>query len=198
MAGDRAQVRREEILESAVSQLNQLGLASIRVNDVAKDLGISTGLIFYHFGSKEQLIADAFAFAADQDLHQLQIIANNGAPVLDRFSGAVTLYGPTGDARGWRIWLEGWSGSLRNEQLRSTILRFNEAWFTAFVHLIAEGAEAGEFRSEDPERSANRIIAMLDGCAVQSVLWGDLPRTTVMFQAIRASIAAEIGVPQLS
>jgi AcrR family transcriptional regulator len=197
VAGDRAQVRREEILESAVSQLNQRGLASIRVTDVAKSLGISTGLIFYHFGSKEQLIADAFAFAADHDLDRLRIISDSGAPVLDRFARAVSLYGPTGDARGWRIWLEGWSGSLRNDRLRSTILRFNEAWFSAIVQLIAEGAEAGTFRAPNPEVAANRIIAMLDGCAVQSVLWGGLPRTIAMFDAVRASIADEIGVSEL-
>jgi AcrR family transcriptional regulator len=197
VAGDRAQVRREEILESAVSQLIQRGLASIRVNDVAKSLGISTGLIFYHFGSKEQLIADAFAFAADQDLEHLQVISDSGAPVIERLSRAVALYGPSGDARGWRIWLDGWSGSLRNDRLRATILRFNEAWFAAFVALIAEGVEAGTFRSPDPKASANRIIAMLDGCAVQSVLWGDLPRTDDMYRTVHAAIADEIGVSQL-
>ncbi len=45
----RNEVRREEILAATVYQAGRLGMERLRVRDVAESLGISSGLVFYHF-----------------------------------------------------------------------------------------------------------------------------------------------------
>ena len=55
--------RRAEILETTCQVVVERGFAATRVADVANKLGISTGLIHYHFDSKDQLIAEAFQYA---------------------------------------------------------------------------------------------------------------------------------------
>jgi len=52
-----AQVARQEILESAQRLLSTGGPDAIRLQDIAKDVGISHPTILHHFGSREGLIA---------------------------------------------------------------------------------------------------------------------------------------------
>ncbi|HKO84637.1 MAG TPA: helix-turn-helix domain-containing protein, partial [Actinomycetota bacterium] len=49
----KADVRREEILRATCREVIARGFASTRVGDVAAALGVSTGLVFYHFTNKE-------------------------------------------------------------------------------------------------------------------------------------------------
>jgi AcrR family transcriptional regulator len=49
--------RRAEILDAAVGVVLERGFAGTRVIDVADALDISTGLVHYHFDSKDELLA---------------------------------------------------------------------------------------------------------------------------------------------
>ena len=64
-------VRREEILTATVDLVDRLGLAAVRVADVAAELGVSASLVFYHFGTKDDLVAEAFAHAVERDLGRI-------------------------------------------------------------------------------------------------------------------------------
>src|ERR1700709_1795137 len=93
--------RRDEILATTVQLLDRIGLASIRVADVAAELGVSPSLVFYHFGTKDALVADAFARAVDRDLRRLDHADTKGTDPIDRLRRVLRLYGPTGAATGW-------------------------------------------------------------------------------------------------
>lgn len=193
VATDKTQVRREEILEAAVEQLIARGIASVRVADVATSRGISTGLVHYHFATKDQLIAEAFAFEGNRDLAALELILASGVPPRERLSRGLELYGPTGDARGWRIWIDGWSESLRNEALRTVIHDLNGAWVRAIVALLDEGVADGSILVSDTRVTASRILALVDGMSVRAVLWPEEPSTTDLRGWVAEAIAAELG-----
>ena len=74
------EVRREEILSTTVELLDRLGLASTRVADVAVALDVSPALVFYHFGTKDDLVAEAFAHAVERDLRRLEKAASGTDP----------------------------------------------------------------------------------------------------------------------
>ena len=76
MARRKVEVRRDEILRATVDEVTRRGFAHTRVADVASTLGISTGLVFYHFDSKDALLSAAFAYAAERDLERLDAAAN--------------------------------------------------------------------------------------------------------------------------
>jgi AcrR family transcriptional regulator len=107
------EVRREEILTATIDLLDRVGLASIRVADVAGALGVSPALVFYHFGTKDALVADAFAHAVDRDLHRIDEATSRGADPMDRLLRVLRLYGPTGEASGWRVWIDAWALAQR-------------------------------------------------------------------------------------
>ncbi|HKN53238.1 MAG TPA: TetR family transcriptional regulator, partial [Amycolatopsis sp.] len=71
-------VRREEIVVAALDQVRARGIAGVRAADVAKALDVSSALIFYHYGTLENLIVEAFRQAAEKDLASLQAVQARG------------------------------------------------------------------------------------------------------------------------
>ncbi|WP_133917647.1 TetR/AcrR family transcriptional regulator [Streptomyces sp. NBC_00582] len=159
--------RREELLRAAIEQIEARGVAAVRIADVAAALGVSNALVLYHFSTKEKLVAAAFAYAAEDDLAHLRKLLGRRTSALRRLRAAVRWYAPTGQAKGWRLWIEGWAVSLREPALREVARDLDRAWKAALAEVIAEGVEAGEFTCPDPTGTALRLTALLDGLAVQ-------------------------------
>lgn len=80
MARKSVSVRREEIVLAALEQVRARGIAGVRAADVAKALDVSTALIFYHFGTLETLIIEAFRQAAETNLAVLRGELDRGGP----------------------------------------------------------------------------------------------------------------------
>ncbi|MEU9015307.1 TetR family transcriptional regulator C-terminal domain-containing protein [Streptomyces sp. NPDC048479] len=194
MARKRVELRREEILEATIEQIQQRGIAAVRVADVATALGVSNGLVFYHFESKEALTQEAFAYAARRDLDVLRATCSRSVPAAVRFKSVVRQYGPTGKALGWRLWIDGWSTGLREPGLRAVMRSMDEDWRGAITGLIEEGVETGEFSCDDPVEAAWRITAFLDGLAVQLVARGGQLKKTRTTQWVNSFVARELGI----
>ncbi|KOV72605.1 TetR family transcriptional regulator [Streptomyces sp. NRRL WC-3723] len=170
--------RREELLRAAIEQIEARGVAAVRIADVAAALGVSNALVLYHFSTKEKLVAAAFTYAAEDDLARLRKLLGRRTTALRRLRAAVRWYAPTGQAKGWRLWIEGWAVSLREPALRKVTRELDEQWKAAIAGVIAEGVAAGEFACADPTGTALRLTALLDGLAVQLTSYpGAVPRS---------------------
>ncbi|MBF9069501.1 TetR/AcrR family transcriptional regulator [Streptacidiphilus fuscans] len=188
--------RRAEILRAAVEQIGQRGVAALRVADVAAALGVSNALVIYHFETKEKLVAEAFAYAAEADLARLRELLGRRGSAVQRLKAAVRWYAPTGQAKGWTLWIEGWAVSLREGGLRDVVQRLDQQWKAALAEVIGEGAEAGEYACDDPQGAAWRLTALLDGLAVQMTAYrGSLSRKA-MLEWVDDALARELGLPR--
>nr|WP_028418760.1 TetR/AcrR family transcriptional regulator [Streptomyces sp. SID8359] len=188
--------RREELLRATVEQIEIRGASSVRIADVASALGVSNALVLYHFSTKEKLVAAAFAYAAEADLAHLRKLLARRTTAVRRLRAAVRWYAPTGQAKGWRLWIEGWAASLREPALREVAGDLDRRWKTELAGVIEQGAAAGEFRCPDPESAAWRLTALLDGLAVQMTSYeGPLPRAT-MLRWTDEALARELGIDE--
>jgi AcrR family transcriptional regulator len=159
--------RREELLRAAIEQIEVRGVAAVRIADVASALGVSNALVLYHFSTKEKLVAAAFTFAAEDDLAHLRKLLGRRTTALRRLRSAVRWYAPTGQAKGWRLWIEGWAAALREPALQEVTRDLDRQWKAAITEVVTEGVAAGEFHCPDPHGTALRLTALLDGLAVQ-------------------------------
>ncbi|MDV5149474.1 TetR family transcriptional regulator C-terminal domain-containing protein [Streptomyces sp. SBC-4] len=188
--------RRDELLRAAVDQIEARGVTAVRISDVASALGVSNALVLYHFSTKEQLVAAAFSHAAEGDLARLRQLLGRRSTAVRRLRAAVRWYAPTGQAKGWRLWIEGWAASLRDPELREVAASLDREWKAALARVIGEGVAAGEFRCPDPTAAAWRLTAFLDGLAVQTTAYaGSLSRATLLRWA-DAALARELGLPE--
>ncbi|GHA39296.1 transcriptional regulator [Streptomyces canarius] len=186
--------RREELLRAAIEQIEARGVAAVRIADVAAALGVSNALVLYHFSTKEKLVAAAFAYAAEDDLARLRKLLGRRTTALRRLRAAVRWYAPTGQAKGWRLWIEGWAVSLREPALREVTRELDAQWKAAIARVISEGVAAGEFACADPTGTALRLTALLDGLAVQLTSYpGAVPRSRAQGW-VDDALARELGL----
>jgi AcrR family transcriptional regulator len=189
----RVEVRREELLEATLEVVTRLGLAATRVADVASALGVSPGLVFYHFGTKDALVAEAFAHAVQRDLDRIDAALARGGDPLARLRRVLTLYGPTGSAQGWQLWIDAWSLAQREPVIRSVLRTMDRRWCAAMRAVVEEGVADGLFACADPQASVARVSALLDGLSVATLVYRTVTRAQLR-RWVAEAVAAELGL----
>jgi AcrR family transcriptional regulator len=189
----KADVRREEILKATCREVIAHGFASTRVRDVADALGVSSGLVFYHFTSKENLLGEAFRYAAEEHLDGLAATARGGGSALERLDRILRLYLPAGSSAAWVLWIDAWSQALRDPELANISRQLDLRWKQTMAAVIGEGVAAGEFTCPDPDATAWRLTALLDGLGVQVTVHKAATNGRLL-DWVRAAAAAELGL----
>jgi AcrR family transcriptional regulator len=196
VARRKVEVRREEILAATVTEVQKSGLAHTRVSDIAGALSVSPALIFYHFETKDRLLAEAFAYAAERDLVRLAKAVDGPGTATTRLRAVLRLYSPVGSTPpGWTLWVDAWAAALRSPELRRVSKRLDLQWKDAVADIIASGVESGEFRCDDPHAAAWRITALIDGLAIQVTVHRGLLTRSEMADWVSGQAAAELGLP---
>jgi AcrR family transcriptional regulator len=183
------EVRRGEILTATAVLLDELGLSAIRVADVAKALHVSPALIFYHFGTKDALVAETFACAVDHDLQELDRATAEGVDPADRLHRVLRSYGPTGNAVGWRLWIDAWALAQREPTMRAVLQRMQARWCAVLREVVEDGVAQGAFTCSDPAATVARVSALLDGLSVAALVY-----RTVSRDELRAWVAGAMAI----
>ncbi len=170
------------------------GLANTRTADVAAAAGVSQALVFYHFDTKERLLAQAFSWAAEQDLNRLEAVIGSTAAPLDKLRKILRWYAPTGSSKSWSMWIDCWAESLRLPELEKVSRRLDLRWKDALTEVIEAGVKEGQFDCDDPAGAAWRIIALVDGLAVQVTVHERVISRRQLSDWVRLSAARELGL----
>ena len=186
--------RRAEILDAAVGVVLERGFDGTRVVDVAKALGISSGLVHYHFDSKDELLAETLRHAADADIARLEKAVAELDDPIKRLDRVLSEYLPEAKTdQSWVIWVDAWGHAIRNDRLRNILKELDLAWSGALESVIHDGVAAGRFECADPHGSARRISALLDGLGLDVILHGGPPYPRLLRDA-RIAATAEVGL----
>lgn len=187
--------RRAEILETTCEVVIERGFAATRIADVAKRLEVSSSLIHYHFDSKEQLLAEAFAHYARKDVAEMEAeieAAPNAVAQLDR---VIHNYVPegSGDVE-WMLWIDGWGEALRNPMMRKISQELDAQSAGLAERVIRHGVDTGEFVCVDPAAAALRLTAVVDGLAVQFAAHDGTLTRDQFIEHVRTLAAWEVGL----
>lgn len=175
------------------------GVDGVRLADVAREAGISIGLIQHYFDSRVQLLAATFE-------------AFNNA-FIDNWKKSVTEHpDPVARVRmlihlcvferddwrelWWPLWVEFWSISLRDDQFRAQYEDIYERWRVSIREAIQVGISEGMFTPESPvDDVVDRLTATIEGLRVQALLEpARMPRDR-MFSLLLRFVEQELRCP---
>ncbi len=167
---------RERILAAAVERIAGDGIDEMRIARVAMDAGVSTSLVHYHFATREMLLAEALEYSYEL-AGDVRVGEGEGeaADHVERLAALVDQFLPYPGMleRDWILWVELWLRAVRHPELRPTAARLYARMREWLADAIARGIDDGQFSDADPERVADRLMALADGYGVR-VLIGDL------------------------
>ena len=188
--------RRQQILSAACEVISTMGVPDLRLVDVAKEAGVSSGTVHYYFDTKRDVINAAFAFNLEDSFGRRQELLHSTKGSLSMLKDLVQSYLPNDDAsrRAWKVWVALWAEATRDTELQQLNERLYGQWRDLVSGVIRAAQQEGSARPGNPVAMANMLIGMLDGLAVQVVLGS--PRMTLadMRDVCRTFIAQVIAI----
>ena len=164
--------RREALLADTAAYLEQHGLAGLSLRPLGAALAVSPRTLLYHFGSKEQLLAEALN--TSQALREaVAEFVGSDEPFFDR---ARRLWSRTTepDARPYLcLFFEVYAAALREPARYERFLRSAVAGWLALIRPMLE--EEG-FAADEAATVATELLALHHGCALDLLATGDESR----------------------
>jgi AcrR family transcriptional regulator/acyl-CoA thioesterase FadM len=189
----RQDTRRAELIEAARRVIQRRGFAKATVGAITSEAGASLGLLNYHFASRDDVVAEAFAAAAREDLATLEEASRRHDDPPERLAAMLELY-DWDDRDAWRMWIDAWGEGVHTETLRATLESFQRGWRAVLGNVLADGDRQGCWRCPDPEDAAGRLVAALDGIGLHTTLHPhDVPFESAAVWARRLT-ELEVGV----
>jgi AcrR family transcriptional regulator len=188
---------RERILDAAVKLIAREGIDDVRIARIAMAAGVSASLLHYHFESREALLAEALEHSYEiAGTARISVPDDEPAPATRRLAAMIDQCLPLdADLRDdWVLWVELWLRAVRHPELRPTAARLYARMHTWFADAIAEGAATGEFAVADPERTADRLLALIDGYGIRALNEDPTMPVQRARDEIWAAIAADLGI----
>ncbi|MBW8876513.1 MAG: TetR family transcriptional regulator [Acidobacteria bacterium] len=153
--------KKREILDAASRVFRRRGLQSTGMRDIAAELGMAVGNLYYYFKDKEELLAFVQEGTLEGLLDLAVQVRKNRLPADARLAllieGHVVLLN------------EGIPGSLAHlevealrEPWRRKVQDQRDAYERTFREILEEGMAAGVFRQTDPKVTAMAILGALN------------------------------------
>jgi AcrR family transcriptional regulator len=186
--------RRQQILEATHRVTLERGLHDVRIVDVANELNVSTGLIHYHFDTRDELLEAMLRETAAAEVAALRKAMDELSTPEARLARLIEEYLPSlRRDQSWVLWIDVWGEALRDAHIRRISEDLDAAWVEVLAEVIADGVIAGSFTSSDPVESAWRLAAVLDGLGLQVVLHQSTMTRAQMRNHVRRAAALELG-----
>src|SRR3954464_7798532 len=163
---------RDALLDATRRVISRSGFGGTTVGEITREAGASLGLLHYHFESKDEVVAEAFAQAAREDLAELRAISLRHEDPADRLAAFLD-QSEWQDQDSWRLWVDAWGESVHTPLVRDTLGRFDVGWRAVLAELIADGVRRGRWECADPQDTAARLVAVLDGIGLHTTVHGE-------------------------
>ena len=188
-----AEDRRAEIVSAATRIALSEGLDQVTLRSIAEELGVVGSLVSHYFPSVDELLAEAFAGAAGAERDDIFAAVDEAdTPLAGLRRLLLRLVDDERDEIS-TLWIDAWHGGRRRPALNEEVGRQTEAWIVRLSALIEAGEQAGEFHTDNPRRSAARIMAVVDGLSVSATMRGTIDYETVE-QLVFVIAESELGL----
>lgn len=168
------------------------------LQQIATSAGVSVGKLQHHFGTRDNLVRQAFEhhlLSITKMLGALRDMKGSATQRLSRLVDEVTQH------RSWMrstLWIDLLNRSIDSVQYRHSAQEIYRAWVEMFTELIKEGVEASEFHpATSAVDAATIIVSMADGLTVLVIVDGEesLDAERQQRRALLASVVeATLGI----
>ncbi len=192
---------RAEIMAATYGALCERGYTELTAQDIADRTDKSKSLLFYHYGSKGELLAEFVTYLIEA--FEDRIEANRHRPPLERLAAFVDwfLHEPDGETHSFHTaLLELRAQAPYTDRYREPLREADDHVRTALERILREGVEAGSLREHDSTEVATLLIAALDGARVRHLTldraaYLETVRTATVERIISDLLAPETEFP---
>lgn len=185
---DVSEERRAQIIESAIQVFARQGFASTRMDDVAAESGLSKGLLYWYFKSKEDIIIAIADLLFSAEFHKMQSLSVEGQTARACLESFLEIF--IADLQGTMkvapVIYEFYALAFRNATVRRVMQEYLGRFVAILEPVVQRGMEGGEFTPGNSRQVTVAIGAALEGTLL---LWAYAPDLVQPEQQLRLSMA---------
>jgi AcrR family transcriptional regulator len=194
---NKQEERRRDIMDAAIALIERHDLATLKLADVAEELGLTTNAVRYYFKDMTQLLSE-LALRSDVRFYDARLeLQRSSADVREQLVMTMAAGLPTGpeDAEWRAIWRVVLSAGFELDQ-RSDVQAIYHRQVGLYADLLSGGQESGVFRLRHPARDiAMTLMSMEDYFGYRIAARDpDLSRATAL-RLMRQYAELVVGVP---
>jgi AcrR family transcriptional regulator len=161
--------RQKQILCSALKVFIHKGFAAAKMSDIATEAGISYGLMYHYFQSKDDIYAELVRDAVDSSRRVIeQVSAGNGEPIDTMRALIARIFKSVGENES-----AGYSFVLMMEAMTSGVYPVPAMGrghgsgrpFDLLLHIIEQGQQKGQIAQGDPVELVTTFFSAILGLA---------------------------------
>jgi AcrR family transcriptional regulator len=166
LEGDKAQ----RIIAAMRASVGKRGAAGSTFDHVAREAGVSRGLLHYYFGSKERLLVEVVRHDCDvrnRNMDERLERAGSVEEILDALVVGLNEF-IEDDAGGQAVIYEMLSASRHSEEIRAELAELYRQWRERLAGWLRVKEREGVIRLQaEPEAVASILFALGDGFGIQ-------------------------------
>ena len=165
---ENGQRSRDRVLQAAVELITEAGIDRVRVAEIARRAGMSSGQVMYYFTSKEHILLEALAWQDYQDIKRARAALAKITGAWRQLERYIGFYLPTSPADpAWILWIEAWARAPHSRQVSLFLEELYALWLDELAAIVARGVEEGAFvPPANIDDFTLRFASMLDGFAI--------------------------------
>lgn len=190
MKEDNKQKRIEKIFQSAFKIFSKKGFYETRMEDIAKDAGISKGTVYIYFSSKEELFIELFRYIALGSFNNIKEIktieGSNREKLLALIHQYELIFSNEDMLTLFVIMTQGWSALLSMKKLKDLFNDIYNELIYNFKDIVEEGIKTKEFNPINAKYFMSMLGAIYDGLGLQVIIGLIKPEEIKeLFEAVR-------------
>src|SRR5437763_9536488 len=106
-AGQRS---RDRVLQASLELIAEVGIDRVRLAEIARRAGMSSGQVMYYFTTKEHILLETLAWREHEETRHRRAVLPGVAGRWGQLERFIDLYLPSGAADpAWILWMEAWA-----------------------------------------------------------------------------------------
>lgn len=188
--------RRALVLDHVVAVLAVRGYGGTRFADVSEASGVAVSTLQGYFGSREDMLIEAFRHATSVAVVAMDELAARFDDPWEQLVAMVDR-GLSTDVPTWRMLMEFWTAAAHDDELREHAAALAAQYREPFLDAVRRGVERGAFAPRFESAAVVEVaVATIVGLLYPVVLGHLSPRETGYRDVVLAQLAFALNPPE--
>ena len=159
---------RDRVLQASLELITEVGIDRVRLAEIARRAGMSSGQVMYYFTTKEHILLETLAWREHEETRHRQVVLRKVAGPWRQLERFIELYLPSGAADPvWILWTEAWARAPHDAEVSRFLDELMRPWYDDLAEIVHRGEHEGTFGLRVPADDFTICLcALLDGLAM--------------------------------
>ncbi len=178
------------MLKASLALITEVGIDQVRLAEIARRAGMSSGQVMYYFTTKEHILLETLAWREHEDTRHRRAVLPGVEGIWRQLERFIDLYLPAGPADpSWILWTEAWARAPHDLEVSRFLDELMRPWYEDLAEIVQRGIHEGTFSLQAaPGEFTICFCALLDGLAILHLHQRpDLPRERLIELAMQSA-----------